>query len=100
MSLKLVLLVILGLSGYFYYESHLGPQAVTLDKTIVYDSANAAMNVSERSFETIVTTLDANINVLIVHEMESQSWNVCEIKVNDKIVGWVRCEELKKALRV
>lgn len=100
MSLKLVLLVILGLAGYFYYESHLGPQALTLNQTIVYDSANSAMNVSERSFETVVTTLDVNVEVLIVDEMESQSWNVCEIKVNDKIVGWVRCKELKKALRI
>ena len=100
MSLKIVLLVILGLAGYFYYESQLGPQAFTLNKTIVYDSANSAMNVSERSFETNVTTLDTNIQVLIIEEMEGQAWSVCKINVNDKTVGWVRCKELKKALRV
>jgi hypothetical protein len=99
MSLKLVLLIFLGISGYFFYESQLGPQAFTLDLTIVYESANAAMNVSERSDDTVVATLDANTEVLIVDEMESQSWNVCEIKVHDKMVGWVRCKELNKKLR-
>lgn len=99
MSLKLVLLVILGLSGYFYYESQLGPQAFTLDQTLVYDSANSAMNVSERSDDTVTTTLDTNTQVLIIDEMKSQSWSVCKIKINDKPVGWVRCNELKKVLR-
>jgi hypothetical protein len=99
MFLKLVLLVILGFYGYFYYQSQLGPQAFTLDKTIVYQSANAAMNVSERSFDTVATKLEANIMVLIVDTIKSESWSVCEIEVNDKILGWVRCAELQKVMR-
>lgn len=99
MFLKLVIVFILGFSGYFYYQSKLGPHAFTLDKTVVYESANAAMNVSERGVDTVVTTLDANIMVLIVDAMESQSWSVCEIEVNNKIIGWVRCAELQKVMR-
>lgn len=99
MFLKLVLIFILGFAGYFYYQSQLGPQAFTLGKTVVYESANAAMNVSERSFETVVTTLDSDTMVLIVDAMESQSWSVCEIEVNEEILGWVRCAELQKVLR-
>ncbi len=99
MFLKLVIVCILGFYGYFYYQSQLGPLAFTLNKTVVYESENAAMNVSERGVDTVVTKLDANLMVLIVNEMASQSWSVCEIEVDDKIIGWVRCAELQKVMR-
>ena len=96
MFLKLTLAFVIGLGGYFYFQSQLGPEALTKHQTEVFRNEQAAMHISKRGDDDYVTSLEENTYVIIVEEVESRSWSVCRIEVKEKSVGWIRCADLKK----
>ena len=96
MFLKIVILFVAGIYGYFYYLSTLGPGALTKKNLVLYNTPQAAMHTSEQESAAIAGKIDGNEYVVIISTMDGRAFSACEIETKRKKTGWVRCSDLKK----